>query len=73
MQVSFPDVYIRVASGSLTFVNSGVGSSLVALITYLHSMFMQKKDWLMLVAVHSDTWLYAVAFYNGARLNKDGR
>ena len=27
----------------------------------------------MLVAVHSDTWLYAVAFYNGARLNKDGR
>lgn len=34
---------------------------------------MQKRDWLMLVAVHSDTWLYAVAFYNGARLNKDGR
>jgi len=35
--------------------------------------FIQKKDWLLLVAVHSDTWLYAVAFYNGARLNKDGR
>ncbi|DBA65998.1 TPA: hypothetical protein ACH3X2_003011 [Trebouxia sp. C0005] len=34
---------------------------------------MIKKDWLLLVAVHSDTWLYAVAFYNGARLNKDGR
>ena len=33
----------------------------------------QKKDWLALVAVHSDTWLFAVAFYNGARLNRDGR
>ena len=34
---------------------------------------MTKKDWLALVAVHSDTWLLAVAFYNGARLNKEGR
>ena len=34
---------------------------------------LQKKDWLALVAVHSDTWLLAVAFYNGARLNKEGR
>ncbi|CAK0737550.1 hypothetical protein CVIRNUC_000931 [Coccomyxa viridis] len=34
---------------------------------------MQKKDWLSLVAVHSDTWLLAVAFYNGARLNREGR
>lgn len=34
---------------------------------------MQKRDWLALVAVHSDCWLLAVAFYNGARLNKDGR
>ncbi len=25
------------------------------------------------MAVHSDTWLIAVAFYNGARLNKEGR
>jgi hypothetical protein len=25
------------------------------------------------VAVHSDTWLLAVAFYNGARLNREGR
>lgn len=33
----------------------------------------QKKDWLSLVAVHSDTWLLAVAFYNGARLNREGR
>ncbi len=35
--------------------------------------FSQKKDWLSLVAVHSDTWLLAVAFYNGARLNREGR
>jgi len=34
---------------------------------------MQKRDWLALVAVHSDCWLLAVAFYNGARLNKEGR
>lgn len=34
---------------------------------------MQKRDWLALVAVHSDTWLLSVAFYHGARLNKDGR
>lgn len=33
----------------------------------------QRRDWLALVAVHSDTWLIAVAFYNGARLNKEGR
>ena len=25
------------------------------------------------MAVHSDTWLLAVAFYNGARLNREGR
>ncbi|KAM7481941.1 hypothetical protein LguiB_006524 [Lonicera macranthoides] len=28
---------------------------------------MQEKDWLSLVAVHSDTWLLSVAFYFGAR------
>lgn len=28
---------------------------------------MQEKDWLALVAVHSDAWLLAVAFYFGAR------
>ena len=33
----------------------------------------QRKDWLSLVSVHSDTWLLAVAFYNGARLNREGR
>jgi len=27
----------------------------------------QEKDWLSLVAVHSDSWLLAVAFYFGAR------
>ncbi|XP_031262457.1 PHD finger protein ALFIN-LIKE 7-like [Pistacia vera] len=28
---------------------------------------MQEKDWLSLVAMHSDSWLLAVAFYFGAR------
>ncbi|CAL5340905.1 unnamed protein product [Camellia sinensis] len=28
---------------------------------------MQEKDWLSLVAVHSDSWLFSVAFYFGAR------
>lgn len=28
---------------------------------------MEEKDWLALVAVHSDAWLLAVAFYFGAR------
>nr|KJB29834.1 hypothetical protein B456_005G120300 [Gossypium raimondii] len=30
---------------------------------------MQEKDWLSLVAVHSDSWLLAVAFYFGARFS----
>lgn len=34
---------------------------------------MQRKDWLKLVAVHSDAWLLAVAFFYGAKLNKQGR
>ncbi|KAH9767120.1 PHD finger protein ALFIN-LIKE 2 [Citrus sinensis] len=34
---------------------------------------MCKKDWLSLVAVHSDCWLVAVAFYFGARLNGNER
>jgi hypothetical protein len=36
---------------------------------------MAEKDWLMLVAVHSDAWLIAVAFYFGARFgfDKDAR
>ncbi|GLJ26567.1 hypothetical protein SUGI_0514890 [Cryptomeria japonica] len=34
---------------------------------------MQRKDWLSLVAVHSDSWLLAVAFYHGARLNHNDR
>ncbi|KAH1131791.1 hypothetical protein J1N35_003169 [Gossypium stocksii] len=28
---------------------------------------MQERDWLSLIAVHSDTWLLSVAFYFGAR------
>lgn len=34
---------------------------------------MQRQDWLSLVAVHSDSWLMSVAFYNGARLDAEGR
>lgn len=34
---------------------------------------MQKKDWLALVAVHSDAWLMAVAFYYAVRLDVNGR
>jgi hypothetical protein len=33
----------------------------------------QRKDWLALVAVHSDSWLLALAFYKGARLTKTQR
>ncbi|KAL6650778.1 hypothetical protein ACP70R_009703 [Stipagrostis hirtigluma subsp. patula] len=32
---------------------------------------MAEKDWLSLVAVHSDSWLMAVAFYFGARFGFD--
>ncbi|GMH23343.1 hypothetical protein Nepgr_025186 [Nepenthes gracilis] len=32
---------------------------------------MQVKDWLSLVAVHSDAWLLAVSFYFGARFGFD--
>ncbi|XP_026398773.1 PHD finger protein ALFIN-LIKE 4-like isoform X2 [Papaver somniferum] len=32
---------------------------------------MQEKDWIALVAVHSDAWLLAVAFYFGARFGFD--
>ncbi|RWV94906.1 hypothetical protein BHE74_00028987, partial [Ensete ventricosum] len=32
---------------------------------------MEEKDWLALVAVHSDAWLLAVAFYFGARFGFD--
>ncbi|KAI3874913.1 hypothetical protein MKW98_019486 [Papaver atlanticum] len=32
---------------------------------------MQSKDWISLVAVHSDAWLMAVAFYFGARFGFD--
>ncbi|KAG9159960.1 hypothetical protein Leryth_005705 [Lithospermum erythrorhizon] len=29
---------------------------------------MMKEDWLSLVAVHSDSWLLSVVFYNGTRV-----
>eukprot|EP00192_Tetraselmis_astigmatica_P018173 CAMPEP_0117656456 /NCGR_PEP_ID=MMETSP0804-20121206/4814_1 /TAXON_ID=1074897 /ORGANISM="Tetraselmis astigmatica, Strain CCMP880" /LENGTH=239 /DNA_ID=CAMNT_0005462859 /DNA_START=475 /DNA_END=1191 /DNA_ORIENTATION=- len=34
---------------------------------------MRKEDWLSLVAMHSDTWLLAVAFFNGSRLDPHQR
>merc|ERR1712216_910185 len=34
---------------------------------------MQRKDWLALVAVHSDAWLMAVAFYYGAKFDAKKR
>lgn len=34
---------------------------------------MNRKDWLSLVAVHSDSWLISVAFYNGAAFNGNER
>ncbi|CDP14013.1 unnamed protein product [Coffea canephora] len=34
---------------------------------------MQRRDWLSLVAMHTDTWLLSVAFYFGARLNRNER
>ena len=34
---------------------------------------MVRKDWLALVAVHSDAWLISVAFYYGAKLDSASR
>ncbi|XP_008805017.1 PHD finger protein ALFIN-LIKE 1-like [Phoenix dactylifera] len=34
---------------------------------------MDRKDWLSLVAVHSDSWLLSVAFFFGARFNGNER
>ena len=34
---------------------------------------MVRKDWLALVAVHSDAWLISVAFYYGAKLDATAR
>ncbi|KAL6638137.1 hypothetical protein ACP70R_025709 [Stipagrostis hirtigluma subsp. patula] len=34
---------------------------------------MNRRDWLSLVAVHSDSWLISVAFFFGARLNANER
>lgn len=34
---------------------------------------MQRSDWLALVAVHSDAWLYSVAYFFGTKLEKEQR
>ena len=34
---------------------------------------MEQKDWLRLVAAHSDAWLVSVAFYYGAKLRPHER
>ncbi|KAE8773809.1 PHD finger protein [Hordeum vulgare] len=34
---------------------------------------MNRRDWLSLVAVHSDSWLLSVAFFFGAPLNANER
>jgi hypothetical protein len=34
---------------------------------------MARKDWLALVAVHSDAWLMAVAFFYAVKLDREGR
>ncbi|KAL8102814.1 PHD finger protein ALFIN-LIKE 1-like isoform X2 [Apium graveolens] len=34
---------------------------------------MNRRDWLALVAVHTDSWLLSVAYYFGARLNRNER
>lgn len=34
---------------------------------------MARKDWLRLIAAHSDAWLYSVAFYYGAKLRPQER
>lgn len=34
---------------------------------------MQRKDWLALVAVHSDAWLISVAFFYAVKLDGAGR
>eukprot|EP00882_Tetradesmus_deserticola_P008699 GHRQ01009173.1.p1 GENE.GHRQ01009173.1~~GHRQ01009173.1.p1 ORF type:complete len:200 (+),score=50.74 GHRQ01009173.1:170-769(+) len=34
---------------------------------------MARKDWLALVAVHSDAWLMAVAFFYAVKLDQEGR
>lgn len=34
---------------------------------------MNRRDWLSLVAVHSDCWLLSVAYFFGARLKRNER
>lgn len=34
---------------------------------------MDRRDWLSLIAVHSDSWLISMAYFNAARLDAEGR
>ena len=34
---------------------------------------VSRRDWISLVAVHSDSWLLSLAFYLGIRLNHNER
>ena len=34
---------------------------------------MKRKDWISTIAVHSDAWLIAVAFFHGAHFNRNER
>lgn len=34
---------------------------------------MERRDWFALCAVHSDAWLFSVAFFYAARFDLDGR
>ena len=43
------------------------------LTVYSFLSLAQRKDWLALVAVHSDAWLMAVAFYYGAKFDAKKR
>jgi hypothetical protein len=45
----------------------------LSLPLFWYRLHMQRKDWLALVAVHSDSWLLALAFYKAARFNKEQR
>ena len=47
--------------------------SIDRLTVYSFLCLAQRKDWLALVAVHSDAWLMAVAFYYGAKFDAKKR
>ena len=43
------------------------------MVDFCFCILAQRKDWLALVAVHSDAWLMAVAFYYGAKFDASKR